>query len=154
MKIVLTTMYLTIICSILVTTNVQAALILTSPECVVKGIVTDNSQRTETQEQSPQSKTFHDATVYILEQNYINEVDRQSNQLSKTAYNCDIKNTEMLYQLKDEYVTFLDPSLQKTLDGQCVQGHAKLSKEDNTLGLWLYDLQVLNPESCVITQSQ
>ncbi len=139
-----------ITCGILITASTAYAVpVFSSPECIVKGIVKDSSQRTE---QTGEVKTFNDATLYIIEQNYLNDTDEAASKVFSQGYNCDIKNQDIFYQLKDEFVTFKDPTLEKTLEGQCVQGRAKLSDNDQTLGLWLSDVQVLSPESCITAQ--
>ncbi len=135
------------------TTAAQAVPVFTSPECNVKGIIKDSHQRTEKVQNG--TKIFNDATLFVLEQDFSNENERTaSSPLSKLSNTCNAKYQDMVYQLRDDFVTFKDTTVEKKLEGQCVQGRAKLSDIDNTLGVWLYDIEVLNPDECLITASE
>lgn len=130
----------------------QAVPMFSSPECMVKGIIKDQQQRVEKVEDG--TKVFNDATLFVLEQDFSNEYEKETSSLTKMSNSCNAKFQDMVYQLRDDFVTFKDTNLEKKLEGQCVQGHAKLSDIDNTLGIWLYDVEVLSPEECMITASE
>ena len=130
----------------------HAVPVFSTPECVVKGIVQNSQQRIE--EVHDKKKVFNDATLFVLEQDFSNDNERSAAHFEKMNKSCSITDKNMVYQLRDDFVTFKDDSLEKTLEGQCVQGHSKLSDIDNTLGIWLYDIEVLSPEECMVTASE
>ena len=130
-----------------------------SAECFVQGEVLNYETRQETftvQEQKsittkiPEFKTYHDLTLKVIDQSYLNKEDAEKPLFQAHTYNCDLKNIEYTFQLSEEDKLKLLENVpsESQLTGMCLQGTGQFLHKEFLSGTWLYDIKILPYEIC------